>query len=104
MLTSPAGPAAGDAVHGEAAGPAGQQAAEQVVVAGVVAEGQGRVPGTLFTRTLISSSVDDGRDRDSDPPLARARLAARRQARPGAGGSGPARGHVPIPVGVGRTG
>src|SRR5690606_19180459 len=67
VLTPPAGPTAGDAVHGEAAGPAGQQAAEQVVVAGVVAEGQGRVPGELLARMLMSDGVDDGRHRDGDP-------------------------------------
>jgi len=35
------------AEHGQAARPAGQQAAEQVVMAGVVAEGQDRVAGDL---------------------------------------------------------
>ncbi len=71
MPAPPAGPAAGDAAHGEAARPAGEQAAEQVVVASVVAERQGRVPGELLARGLISHGVDDGRHRDGDPFLAR---------------------------------
>src|SRR3954464_10319343 len=37
MLTPPAGPARGDAAHGQTARPAGEQASEQVIVAGVVA-------------------------------------------------------------------
>src|SRR5581483_2950997 len=98
MRAPPAGPAAGDAAHGQAAGPAGEQATEQVVVAGVVAERQGRVASELLTRTLISRGVDDGRHRDGDPLLARARFATGRRARPGAGGPRLARGHVSVPV------
>ena len=44
-LPPPDGAARGDAAHGQAARPAGEQAAEQVIVAGVVAEGEGRVAG-----------------------------------------------------------
>src|SRR4051812_5794105 len=99
VLAPPAGPAGGDAAHGQAARPAGEQAAEQVLVAGVVAEGEARVPGQLFARILISNRVDDGRHRDGDPLLARAILAARRLARPGAGGPGPPRGDEHMPVG-----
>jgi len=60
--------------------------------------------GELFARILIRHVVDDGGHRDRDPLLARAWLAAGRQARPGAGGPGLARGHVHVAVGVGRAG
>src|SRR3954464_3355485 len=58
VLAPPAGPARGDAARGQAARPAGEQAAEQVFVAGVVAEGEGRVAGQLFARILMSDRVD----------------------------------------------
>src|SRR5262249_29222946 len=88
---APAG-AVGDAKHGQAAGPAGQQAAEQVVVALVVPEGQGRVPGQLRRRLLMGLFIDDSRDGDGDPLLARARAGG--GPLPGARGgrAGPARG------------
>ncbi len=59
MHASPARPAGGDAEHGQAARPAGEQAAEQVVVSGIVAEGEDRVAGQLFDRMLMSNLVDD---------------------------------------------
>src|SRR5205807_3121369 len=82
MHTPPADPAGGDAEHGQAASPAGEQAAEQVVVAGVIAEGEARVAGQLIDRMLMSRLIDDGRHRDRDPLLAGARLAAGRPPRP----------------------
>src|SRR5262249_34031249 len=90
--------------HGQAAGPASQEAAEQVVVAGVVPEGQGRVPGQLRRRLLVCLFIDDSRDGDSDPLLARARAAAgplpgARAVRPG-----PARGVEGVAVAVAGAG
>src|SRR5262249_39950625 len=90
--------------HGQAAGPASQEAAEQVVVAGVVPEGQGRVPGQLRRRLLMGWFIDDSRDGDSDPLLARARAAAgplpgARAVRPG-----PARGVEGVAVVVAGAG
>ena len=66
-----------DAEHGEAARPAGEQAAQQVVVAGVVAERQCRVPPQLLQRLLMGLFVDEGGDGDADPLLTRAWSAAR---------------------------
>jgi hypothetical protein len=104
MHASPAGPAGGDAEHGQTAGPASGQAAKQIVVAGVVAGGEGRVSGELLACMMIIGFVDDGGHRDGDPLPARARFAAGRQARPRAGGPGLARHDELVAVGVRRPG
>src|SRR5919108_871295 len=94
-----------DAEHSQPADTAGEQAAEQVVMARVVAEGELRVARELILGTLVGLLVNERRDGDGDPFLARARLAADvvlragplRTARLG-------RAHEPVAVGVGRTG
>jgi len=66
-----------DTERGEATRPAGEQAAQQVVVAGVVAERQCRVPPQLLQRLLMGLFVHDGGDGNADPLLTRAWAAAR---------------------------
>jgi len=91
--------------HGQPAAGARQQAAQQVPVPGVVAEGERRVAGELLLRLGERRLVHDGRHRDRDPLLARPELAARRlaRARPAARAR-LRRAHVAVAVGVGRAG
>jgi hypothetical protein len=70
----------GDAVHGQAAGLAGEQAAQQVVVPAVVAERERGVARQLRLRPVPGLGVDQRRDRDGDPLLARLQAAAGRLA------------------------
>src|SRR5215213_4046375 len=70
------GRAAGDPVHGQTAGAAGEQATKQVVVLLVVPERQPGIVGQLRLRAIPEFLADDGRDRDRDPLLARPQPAA----------------------------
>ena len=65
------GRAAGDPVHGQTTGAAGEQAAEQVVVLLVVPERQPRVVRQLRLGAVPEPLVDDRRHGDRDPLLAR---------------------------------
>lgn len=59
------------AEHGQAAGAAGQQTAQKVIVLLVVAERQGGVAGQLGLRMIPGFLVDQGRYGDGDPLLLR---------------------------------
>jgi hypothetical protein len=88
--------------HGQATGPTGQQAAQQVVVFGVVAERQGGIAGELCLGALPGLLVDERRHRDGNPLLLRLGLAA------GVGVRSLAAGllgwHMLVAVGIGRAG
>ncbi|MCW2239207.1 hypothetical protein M2351_003837 [Azospirillum canadense] len=57
----------GDAVHGKTACATREQAAQQVVVFFVVAEGQGGIPRELLLTAIPSLLVNDGRDGNRNP-------------------------------------
>ena len=71
---------------------------------GVVPERQGRVAGELLLRVPMRRLVDQGRDPDRDPLLARLGLAARRRPRPRAGRSRLAGHDEGVPVDVAGAG
>jgi hypothetical protein len=94
----------GDAEHGQATRPTGEQAAEQVVVARVVAERERRITPQLLQRLLVRRFVDDGGDWDADPLLARARATAGVLVGARPPRAGPPRRHEGVAVGVGGAG
>ena len=71
---------AGDAIHGQPAGLAGEQAAQQVAMPGVVAKRARGVARELRLRPVPGALIDQRRYGDGDP------LLARLEATPGRGG------------------
>ena len=67
---------ADDAIHGQAAAAASQQAAQQMIVPRVVAEREGRIAFQLGLSPLPEILVDQRRHRNGDPLLARPQLPA----------------------------
>jgi hypothetical protein len=70
----------GDAIHGQATGLAGEQAAQQVVVPAVIAERERGVVRQLRLCPVPGLGIDQCRDGDGDPLLARLQAAAGRLA------------------------
>jgi hypothetical protein len=67
----------GTGVHGQPAELAGEQAAQEVIVPGVVAEAEGSVAGELRLRAVPCLLLDDRRHRNGDPLIPGLQLAAR---------------------------
>nr|WP_228421537.1 hypothetical protein [Skermanella mucosa] len=92
-----------DAEHGKPAGLARQKIAKQVIVLGVVTEGQSGIASQLGLRALPSRLINDRRHRDRDPFLPGPQLPARRFA-PSPLRAWPVSRNVDIAVGVDGTG
>src|SRR5262249_11303962 len=105
LVVAVLGPIVGGALrnpeHRQAAAPAGQQAAEQVIVTAVIAKGADRIPCQLGQRLLVGWFVDAGRDRDRNPLFPRTRVAAGRFAGTGTTRARPPRHLERVPVSVG---
>jgi hypothetical protein len=93
------------AEHGQAAAPAGEQAAQQVAVLLVVAEGESGVARKLRLGAVPGLLIDQRRHGNGDPLLARLELAARRLVGARAAGAARLLGRdEAVAVGVGRAG
>jgi len=95
---------AGDAIHGQPANLAGEQAAQQIAVPGVVAERERGVARELRLRPVPSALVDQRRHGNGDPLFARLEAAPARAVAWAAGAARLCCRDVSVAVGVGGSG